>query len=75
MSVPFSALYGSDSVYLLTDDSRMRRIEVERVGEARGADGERRLLIAGDQLQAGERVIITHLPNAVTGLKVEATES
>ena len=75
VSVPFSALYGSDSVYLLTDDSRMRRIEVERVGEARGADGERRLLIAGDQLQAGERVIITHLPNAVTGLKVEATES
>ncbi|GHD41018.1 RND family efflux transporter, MFP subunit [Marinobacter persicus] len=74
VSVPFSALYGSDSVYLLTDDSRMRRIEVERVGEARGADGERRLLIAGDQLQAGERVIITHLPNAVTGLKVEATE-
>ncbi|KXS49728.1 MAG: hypothetical protein AWU57_5105, partial [Marinobacter sp. T13-3] len=27
--------------------------------------------IASDQLEAGMRLITTHLPNAVTGLKVE----
>ena len=71
VSVPFSALYGADSVYLLTDDSRMRRVNVNRVGEARSDNGERRLLITGEQLQPGGKLITTHLPNAVTGLKVE----
>lgn len=70
VEVPFSALYGADSVYLLTDDSRMRRVQVERIGEAIGRNGERRLLIAGDDLVAGAQLIITHLPNAMTGLKV-----
>ena len=71
VEVPFSALYGADSVYLMTDDGRMQRIEVERIGEARSENGERRLLIAGEQLTPGARLITTHLPNAVTGLKVE----
>ena len=71
VEVPFSALYGADSVYLMTEDGRMQRIEVERIGEARSENGERRLLIAGEQLTPGARLITTHLPNAVTGLKVE----
>jgi len=71
VDVPFSALYGADSVYLMTEDGRMQRIEVERIGEARSENGERRLLIAGEQLTPGARLITTHLPNAVTGLKVE----
>lgn len=70
VSVPFSALYGADSVYLLTDESRMQRVEIERVGEALAANGERRLLIAGAALEPGRRLITTHLPNAMTGLKV-----
>ena len=71
VDVPFSALYGADSVYLMTEDGRMQRVEVERIGEARSENGERRLLIAGEQLTPGARLITTHLPNAVTGLKVE----
>ena len=75
VDVPFSALYGADSVYLMTDDGRMQRIEVERIGEARSENGERRLLIAGEQLTPGARLITTHLPNAVTGLKVELADA
>jgi len=75
VEVPFSALYGADSVYLMTDDGRMQRIEVERIGEARSENGERRLLIAGEQLTPGARLITTHLPNAVTGLKVELADA
>lgn len=71
IAIPFSALYGADSVYLMTADSRMRRAQVERVGEAHTANGERRLLIAGEALEPGARVIVTHLPNALTGLKVD----
>ena len=44
---------------------------MERIGEAVASNGERRLLIAGEQLTPGARLIITHLPNAMTGLKVE----
>ena len=73
VAVPFSALYGADSVYLMTDDNRMRRVLVERVGEALSANGERRLLIAGEALNPGARLIVTHLPNALTGLKVDVT--
>lgn len=74
VAVPFSALYGADSIYLMTDDNRMRRVLVERVGEALSANGERRLLIAGEALKPGARLIVTHLPNALTGLKVDVTD-
>ncbi|WP_227664285.1 efflux RND transporter periplasmic adaptor subunit [Marinobacter litoralis] len=75
VAIPFSALYGADSVYLMTEDSRMQRIKVERIGEAYSANGERRLLVSGDQLTRGAQLITTHLPNAVTGLKVEVADA
>lgn len=75
VSIPFSALYGANAVYLMNNDNRMQRIEVERIGEARGRDGERRLLVSGEALVSGARLITTHLPNAVTGLKVDVAES
>ncbi|RBW51896.1 efflux RND transporter periplasmic adaptor subunit [Marinobacter sp. F3R11] len=71
VAVPFSALYGANSVYLVTDDNRMQRVSVERVGEVLSGDGERRLLIAGEALKPGARMVVTHLPNALTGLKVD----
>lgn len=75
VSIPFSALYGADSVYLMTPDGRMERARVERVGEARGSNGERRLLVSGEALVSGAQLITTHLPNAVTGLKVDVADS
>jgi len=74
IGVPFSALYGADSVYVMTEDSRMRRIKVQRIGEALSDNDERQLLIASDELQPGMQLITTHLPNAITGLKVELAE-
>lgn len=73
--IPFSALYGADSVYLLTAEGRMERVAVERLGEAGGVKGERRLLVSGEALVAGARLITTHLPNAITGLKVDVASS
>jgi hypothetical protein len=55
----------------MTDDQRMQRVQIERIGEAIATNGERRLLIAGDSLTPGARLITTHLPNAMTGLRVE----
>lgn len=75
VEVPFSALYGADSVYVMTDDNRMQRLTVERIGEAGTREGERRLLITGEALEPGMRLITTHLPNAVTGLWVRLAET
>lgn len=75
VAIPFSAIYGADNVYIMTGDSRMQRVPVQRIGEARSENGERHLLIASDQLESGMRLITTHLPNAVTGLKVEEADA
>lgn len=71
IAIPYSALYGSDSVYRMTDDSRMQRVTVKRLGEARAANGERHVLVSAEGLEAGDALITTHLPNAMSGLKVE----
>ncbi|WP_236743967.1 efflux RND transporter periplasmic adaptor subunit [Marinobacter similis] len=74
VAIPFSALYGANAVYLMNQDQRMERVRVERIGEAMANNGERRLLVAGDELKPGAKLITTHLPNAMTGLKVEPVD-
>jgi len=75
ISVPYSALYGRDSVYVMTDKSRMQRVAVNRLGQARAGNEERHVLISAEGLQAGDSLITTHLPNAMTGLKVELADT
>lgn len=71
IAIPYSALYGSDSVYRMTEDARMQRVTVKRLGEARGSNGDRHVVVSAEGLEAGDSLITTHLPNAMTGLKVE----
>ncbi len=71
VAIPYSALYGSNSIYLMTEENRMRRLTVERLGEVPAADGERFVLIASPELKAGQSLITTHLPNAMSGLRVQ----
>lgn len=73
VALPYSALYGNDTVYALVD-GRLSRVEVRRVGETRQADGQRWILVQSDELQAGMRIVTTHLPNALQGLKVDTGE-
>ncbi|WP_299311988.1 HlyD family efflux transporter periplasmic adaptor subunit [uncultured Halomonas sp.] len=74
LAVPFSALHGSDLLYRIDEDSRLERARVERLGETLGPDGERWLLVRAQGLAEGDRVIATHLPNAMQGLRVEVAE-
>ena len=69
IALPNEALYGVDRIYLMQDE-RMKGLTVERVGESLGEDGEALILIRSDQLQDGDRIITTQLPNAVEGLLV-----
>jgi multidrug resistance efflux pump len=77
-SAPYIALYGKNKLYkLVKDDSgamRMKSIKIKPLGEFRqeGENTKSLLLFSSDQIQSGDKIIITHLPNALNGLKVEA---
>lgn len=72
IAIPAEAFYG-DRVYRIDADNRMRALRVERVGETRNADGSL-VLIRTDELNAGDRIISTQLPNAIDGLLVRLPE-
>lgn len=68
-AVPYQAIYGNSRIYRIVDE-RLQAIDVETVGQARGLGDEVQVLIRSDQLEPGDRIAVTHLPNAVAGLKV-----
>lgn len=67
VAVPYGALYNNRVVYRVAA-GRLQAVPVEVIGEQAGATPK--LLLRGP-LAAGDRLMTTHLPNAVTGLKVE----
>lgn len=73
VALPLEAVYGIDRIFKLTDD-RMTSLQIERIGELRTPSGETRVLVASPHLHAGDRVVITQLPNATDGLKVRTAE-
>lgn len=75
VAVPYSALYGSDSLYVMTNEQRMHRVTVDRVGQVLRENGQYDALVRSDRLNEGDRIITTHLPNAIEGLKVSVAEA
>lgn len=71
VALPFTALHGGDRVFTL-EDTRLQSVPVERVGEV-SLDGATQVLVRAPGLATGARVMVTHLPNAVQGLKVVET--
>ncbi len=70
IAIPYDALYGLDSVYLVKD-GYLQQITITRIGEIAAANGQKQLLISSNQLHTGDQIVSTQLPNAITGLKVE----
>ncbi len=69
IALPFAALNGGDRVFAVSD-GRLKGVPVERVGEV-SQGGASEVLVRAPDLKPGARVMVTHLPNAVDGLKVE----
>ncbi len=70
IAIPFTAIYGNNRVFVLRD-GRMAAVDVESVGQYQGPDHQSRLLIRSPLIKPDDRVITTHLPNAVDGLRVK----
>jgi HlyD family secretion protein len=71
VAVPYTALYGNDRMYKLVD-GRLQGLIVTALGDYTGAGDQSMLLVKSPQLNAGDQLVTTHLPNAVTGLRAEA---
>lgn len=67
VAVPYSALYGQDQLYLIKE-GRLVAQSVQVVGDVL-REGQLWALIV-PSFKAGSVICVTHLPNAVTGLKV-----
>ena len=72
-AIPFQAVYGNSRIYRLKQ-GRLEGIDVKTVGNMTTENEEQRLIIQSSELISGDNIVTTHLPNAVTGLKVEAIE-
>ncbi len=68
-AIPYSALYGEDTVYLVDSTSRLRRHSVRLEGTVQ-REGRAYALVSG--LPDQSVVMTTHLPHAIDGLKVKA---
>lgn len=69
MSLPVSSLYGTNQVFEVIDN-QLQSVFVELKGERFTANGQE-ILVQSQALKAGDNVITTQLPNAVSGLKVQ----
>jgi len=65
-----TAIYDNTRLYLLRE-GRLAGVTVDIVGSAY-FDGESRRLVRSEQIKPGDVLVLTRLPNATTGLKVDA---
>ncbi len=68
-SLPVSSIYGSDRIYRV-EDERLVAVKVEKLGSQYINDNQY-VLVRSEKLKAGDEIITTQLPHAVSGLKVE----
>lgn len=74
IAIPYQAIYGNSRIYL-NRDNRLFGVDVETIGQIQdtnATNNEAQLLIRSDSIESNDKIVVTHLPNAVTGLKVRA---
>lgn len=75
VAVPYAALFGGKQVYRI-EGGRLKALDVAVLGDAGAEAGQTgaRLLVKSPSLKQGDVLLATHLPNAVSGLKVEVVK-
>jgi HlyD family secretion protein len=69
-AVPYQAIYGNSRIYRVAE-GRLQAVDVRSIGQAKTANGQIQVLIRSDDIDSGDLIAVTHLPNAVSGLKVK----
>lgn len=71
--VPYQAIYGNSRIYRVVE-GRLQAVDVTSLGQARTEENQVMVLIDSDAIEPGDLIAVTHLPNAVSGLKVKIDE-
>ncbi|MCC5872965.1 MAG: HlyD family efflux transporter periplasmic adaptor subunit [Gammaproteobacteria bacterium] len=72
VALPVAAIYENNRIYRV-EDGRLRPMTIEVVGESHGQSHDQsgyRVLVRSTELRAGQRIITTALPQAMSGLRV-----
>lgn len=70
VALPMQSIYENDRVYRV-NNKRLEAINVQRVGDYLTESGQYRILVRSPSLHAGQNIITTQLPRAISGLLVE----
>lgn len=71
--LPTDALYGGNLIYRITSDNTLEAVTVERLGQRPGGN-KTEILVRSPEIHNGDPILVSRLPAAVTGLKVEVIQ-
>ena len=71
--LPTDALYGGNLIYRVTPSNTLEAIKVERLGQRPGPE-KTEVLVRSSELVAGDQILVSRLPAAVSGLRVEVIQ-
>jgi HlyD family secretion protein len=74
IAAPYQSIYGNSRLYMLKEN-RLQGIDVDSVGQYIDTDGTPYMLVKSAHINTGDELVVTHLPNAVSGLKVRADDT
>ena len=75
VALPVQSIYENDRIYRVEQDDRLKAVQVEQVGDYIDERGDYQILVRSDDIGAGDRLITTQLPRAISGLLVEAIDT
>ena len=70
VALPNSAVYNNDHVYKVVNN-KIEAVKVKQVGQHLSATGDRLLIVKSQNLKTNDEIVLTNLPNALTGLKIK----
>ncbi|MGB0712026.1 MAG: efflux RND transporter periplasmic adaptor subunit [Gammaproteobacteria bacterium] len=74
IALPVEGLYGSDRIYTIADN-RLVRHQVRIEGETHDEGDSALLLVSAPDIEPGTPILVTQLPNAIPGLRVEQVDA
>ncbi len=70
ITLPLSSIYGSNRIYRV-ENGRIQSLDIDILGKQFSKSGQDRVIISSKALREGDAIVITQLPNAISGLKVK----
>jgi len=70
--IPYAALYDNNRIYRVVNQ-KLEGLNIKIAGNYL-EDGIEKLLVSNPKLQQNDIILVTHLPNAINGLKVETAQ-